>query len=191
MSMQKWVRTLVNASRKTWMELGCHVWPPYHHPASQPIGRQRDGSPDEGAEGGGSQAHVALDAQEADEEGGDALHQPQVVELLGVLGVDLLEAQRGQSAFLRGLGLRGDLLPVLEAARPRLGTGDAHKQSFSPEADWCTTPPLSPEENCPHMSFISITKLLLEFMATSQMLLSSHIYIITTCRVKIGINCSN
>lgn len=123
--MQKWVLTLLNVGRKTWRDLGCQ-------PSSiQPFrsarrGRRRDGSPDEGAEGGGAQAHVALDAQEADEKRSNALHQPQVVELLGVLGVDLLEAQRGQGAFLRGLGLRGDLLPVLKAARPRLGTSGTH-----------------------------------------------------------------
>ena len=62
--------------------------------------------PDEGAEGGGAQPHVALDAQEAQEERGDAVHQAQVLELLGVLGVDLLQAQRGQAVprlLLRGL----------------------------------------------------------------------------------------
>lgn len=90
-----------------------------------------DGSPDEGAEGGGAQAHVALDAQEADEERGDALHQPQVVELLGVFWVDLLETQRRQSSFLRDLGLCGDLLPVLEAARPRLGSSGTHTHTHA------------------------------------------------------------
>lgn len=58
--------------------------------------------PDEGSEGSGTEAHVALDPEEADEQSCDPLHQPQVVELFGVLGVDLLQTERGQSAdFIR------------------------------------------------------------------------------------------
>ena len=62
--------------------------------------------PDEGAEAGGAQPHVALDPQEAQEEGGDAFHQPQVVELLGVLGEHLLQTQRRQEAALLAPPLR-------------------------------------------------------------------------------------
>lgn len=82
--------------------------------------------PDEGPEGGGAQPHVAFDPQEADEERGDALHQPQVVELFGVFGVDLLQTRRGQGSFIRApvlwLRLHGDLLPVVQPTRPQVGT---------------------------------------------------------------------
>ena len=84
--------------------------------------------PDEGSEGSGAQTHVALDPEEAYEQSGDALHQPQVVELFGVLWVDLLQTQGGQSSFIRApllrLRLHGNLLPVFEPASPWLGTTD-------------------------------------------------------------------
>lgn len=82
--------------------------------------------PDEGSEGSGAQTHVALDPEEAYEQSRDALHQPQVVELFGVLGVDLLQTQRGQSSVVRALLLRlclhGNLLPVFKPTSLRLGT---------------------------------------------------------------------
>lgn len=49
--------------------------------------------PDESSEGCRTQTHVALDSEEAEEKCSDALHEPQVVELLGVFGVNLLETQ--------------------------------------------------------------------------------------------------
>lgn len=86
--------------------------------------RQRGGGavPDEGPEGRGAQPHVALHPQEADEEPGDALHQPQVVELLGVFGVNLLQAQRGQGVLVLRLRLRGSVLAALQTAGPQLVT---------------------------------------------------------------------
>lgn len=47
--------------------------------------------PDEGAEGSRAQTHVTLDPEKTDEQSCDSLHQPQVVELFGVFGVDLLQ----------------------------------------------------------------------------------------------------
>lgn len=89
--------------------------------------------PDEGPEGRGAQPHVALDPQEADEEPGDALHQPQVAELLGVLGVNLLQAQRRQGALVRApflrLRLRGNLLTVLRTAGPQLVTAATSRRA--------------------------------------------------------------
>jgi len=56
--------------------------------------------PDEGSEGRGAEAHVALDSEEAYEESCDSLHQPQVVELFGVLRVNLLQTQRRKISHL-------------------------------------------------------------------------------------------
>lgn len=82
--------------------------------------------PDEGSEGCGAQTHVALDPEEANEQSCDSLHQPQVVELFGVFGVDLLQTQRGQGGFIRApllyLCLQGNLLPVFKPGSPRLGS---------------------------------------------------------------------
>lgn len=95
--------------------------------------RQRGGAvPDEGPEGRGAQPHVALDPQEADEEPGDALHQPQVVELLGVFGVNLLQAQRGQSALVLRLRLRGSVLAALQTAGPQLVTTATRRRRSIP-----------------------------------------------------------
>lgn len=78
--------------------------------------------PDEGSEGRGAQTHVAFDPEEAYKQRCDALHQPQVVELFGVLGVNLLQTKRGQSSFIRTpllyAPLHGNLLPVFKLTRP-------------------------------------------------------------------------
>lgn len=63
-------------------------------------GEEEELVPDEGSEASGPQAHVALDPQEAQEEGSDALHGPQVAELLGVLREHLLQTHRGQDTPL-------------------------------------------------------------------------------------------
>ena len=57
--------------------------------------------PYKGPEARGSHPHGSLDPEEAEEDGSDAVDHPQVVELLGVLGEDLLQAQRGEGVVLR------------------------------------------------------------------------------------------
>lgn len=88
--------------------------------------KQEEFVPDEGSEGCGAQTHVALDPEEANEQSCDSLHQPQVVELFGVFGVDLLQTQRGQGGFIRApllyLCLQGNLLPVFKPGSLRLGS---------------------------------------------------------------------
>lgn len=82
-------------------------------------------APDEGSEGGGSEAHVAFDAEEADKEGGDALHQSKVVELPAVFGVHLLQARRGHAVRMLpelAAACRRRRRLLLAARRPPLAT---------------------------------------------------------------------
>lgn len=51
-------------------------------------------SPDEGAEAGRTQSHGSFDTKEAQEDDSDALHDAQVIKLLGVFREDLLQTQR-------------------------------------------------------------------------------------------------
>lgn len=49
-----------------------------------------DDLPDKGAEPGRAQSHVSFDTEEAQENGSNAFHDPQVIKLLCVFGEDLL-----------------------------------------------------------------------------------------------------
>lgn len=85
-------------------------------------------APDEGSEGSGAEAHVALHPEEAYEESGDSLHQPQMVELFGVLRVDLLQAQRRQ------------IIRVIWTSALRIAVRWDHLHRIRPASSWLRSP---------------------------------------------------